>query len=219
MQLTLFDLDNTLLSGDSDYEWTRFLVDKGILDESFFEKRSAVFFEQYKAGTLDIDEFLEFQLRPLSESSRAELLAWHAEFMETRIRPMIGPTARALVEKHRGDVCALVTATNTFVTGPICRELKIPHLIATIAGIENGRFTGKARGTAAFREGKVLRVESWLESQGLTFADFERTRFYSDSFNDLPLLSAVGDPIAVNPDATLRAHATTSGWTILDFKA
>jgi HAD superfamily hydrolase (TIGR01490 family) len=217
MRLTLFDLDNTLLSGDSDYEWTRFLVDKGILDEAFFEKRSAVFFEQYKAGTLDIDEFLRFQLKPLSETSRAELSVWHAEFMETRIRPMIVPAARALVEKHRGDLCALVTATNTFVTAPICREFGIPHLIATVAAIENGRFTGKPRGTAAFREGKILRVESWLEAQGLVLADFEQSRFYSDSLNDLPLLSIVSDPVAVNPDTTLRAYATKAGWPILDF--
>jgi HAD superfamily hydrolase (TIGR01490 family) len=216
MRLALFDLDNTLLSGDSDYEWTRFLVDKGILDEAFFEKRSAVFFEQYKAGTLDIDEFLRFQLKPLSEASRADLFAWHTEFMETRIRPMISPEARDLVEKHRDEIRALVTATNTFVTAPICRELGIPHLVATVAAIENGRFTGKPRGTPAFREGKVFRVESWLESQGLVLADFEQSRFYSDSFNDLPLLSIVSEPVAVKPDATLRAHAINAGWPILD---
>ncbi|MDR2508095.1 MAG: HAD-IB family hydrolase [Candidatus Accumulibacter sp.] len=216
MQLALFDLDNTLLSGDSDYEWTRFLVDKGVLDEHSFEKRNTVFFEQYKAGTLNIDEFLEFQLAPLSRIPRDALRSLRDEFMETRIRPKIGPKARALIEKHRDDLCALVTATNTFVTGPICQELGIPHLVATIAGMEKGVFTGKPRGTPAFRDGKVRRVEAWLEARGLWLGDFGRSWFYSDSFNDLPLLSAVSDPVAVNPDSVLRAHAKKAGWLILE---
>jgi HAD superfamily hydrolase (TIGR01490 family) len=217
MHLALFDLDYTLLSGDSDYEWTLHLINKGVLDRHIFEQRNNEFFDQYKAGTLDIDEFLDFQLQPLAHRSRAELDAWHAEFMATRIRPMLKPKARDLVKRHQdnGDLCALVTATNSFVTGPICRELDIPHLIATIAAQENGQFTGKPRGTPAFRDGKVSRVEDWLESMGLWWGNFERSWFYSDSLNDLPLLSLVSDPVAVDPDSTLRAHAEAAGWTIL----
>ncbi len=221
MQLALFDLDNTLLAGDSDYEWTRHLVDKGVLDRSTFEKRNNEFFEQYKKGTLDIDEFLDFQLRPLASNSRADLEAWHAEFRVRRIRPMLSQKARDLVKRHQdnGDLCALATSTNSFVTGPIGRELRIAHLIATIPAQENGRFTGKSRGTPAFREGKVTRVNDWLESMGLWLGSFERSWFYSDSLNDLPLLSFVSDPVAVDPDSTLLAHARNAGWTILNLHA
>jgi HAD superfamily hydrolase (TIGR01490 family) len=217
MQLALFDLDNTLLSGDSDYEWTLHLVSMGVLDRATFEKRNTEFFEQYKAGTLDINEFLDFQLRPLAPHTRAELDAWHADFMATRVLPMISAKARELVKRHQdnGDLCALVTATNSFVTGPISRELNIPHLIATVAAQENGRLTGECRGTPAFREGKVIRVEAWLEALGLWWGSFERSWFYSDSLNDLPLLCLVTDPVAVDPDATLRAHAESAGWAIL----
>jgi HAD superfamily hydrolase (TIGR01490 family) len=218
MQLALFDLDNTLLSGDSDYEWTLHLVSMGVLDRATFEKRNTEFFEQYKAGTLDINEFLDFQLRPLAPHTRAELDAWHADFMATRVLPMISAKARELVKRHQdnGDLCALVTATNSFVTGPISRELNIPHLIATVAAQENGRLTGECRGTPAFREGKVIRVEAWLEALGLWWGSFERSWFYSDSLNDLPLLCLVTDPVAVDPDATLRAHAESAGWAILN---
>jgi HAD superfamily hydrolase (TIGR01490 family) len=217
MHLALFDLDNTLLAGDSDYEWTQHLVDKGVLDRATFEARNTAFFEQYKAGTLDIFEFLDFQLQSLARNTRADLECWHAEFMQTRIRPMISAQARALIKQHqeRGDLCALVTATNSFVTGPISQELGIPHLIATVAAQDQGRFTGKPRGTPSFREGKVSRVNDWLESLGLWLGSFERSWFYSDSLNDLPLLSVVSDPVAVDPDATLRAHAGQAGWMIL----
>jgi len=217
MQLALFDLDNTLLAGDSDYEWTQHLVNKGVLDRETFERQNTAFFEQYKAGSLDIYAFLDFQLQPLAQNTRANLDAWHAEFMEKRIRPMISRQARELVKKHQdnGDLCALVTATNSFVTGPISRELNIPHLIATVAEQNNGKFTGKPRGTPSFREGKITRVEAWLESMGLWLGDFERSWFYSDSLNDLPLLSVVSDPVAVDPDNTLHAHAEQAGWAIL----
>lgn len=217
MRLALFDLDNTLLSGDSDYEWTQHLVSKGVLDRERFAQRNDEFYEQYKAGTLDIFEFLDFQLQSLAVNSRADLEAWHAEFMHTRIRPLLTQKARDLVRGHQdsGDLCALVTATNSFVTGPISRELNIAHLIATIPAQRNGQFTGKPRGTPAFREGKITRVEDWLESMGLWWSNFERSWFYSDSLNDLPLLSMVSDPVAVDPDRTLRAHAEAAGWTIL----
>lgn len=218
MQLALFDLDNTLLSGDSDYEWTQHLVDKGVLDRETFENRNAEFYEQYKAGTLNIYEFLDFQLHSLAQNSRADLDAWHDEFMATRIRPRITQQARDLVKRHQdnGDLCALVTATNSFVTGPICRELNIPHLIATIPAQVDGQFTGKPRGLPSFREGKITRVEDWLESMGLWWGCFDRSWFYSDSHNDLPLMSLVSDPVAVDPDSTLRAHAEAAGWPILN---
>lgn len=221
MQLALFDLDHTLLSGDSDYEWTQYLVSKGIVDRTTHEARNAEFYEQYKAGIMDIHEFLDFQLRPLADHTRADLEAWHADFMETQIRPRLSQKARDLVKKHldAGDICTMVTATNSFVTGPIARELGIPHLIATIPAQENGRFTGKPRGLPSFREGKIARVDAWLESMGLWWNNFQRSWFYSDSHNDLPLLLRVTDPVVVDPDATLRAHAEKAGWPILSIHA
>ena len=221
MQLALFDLDHTLLTGDSDYEWTQYLVSKGIVDRTTHEARNAEFYEQYKAGTMDIHEFLDFQLRPLADHTRADLEAWHADFMETQIRPRLSQKARELVRKHldAGDICAMVTATNSFVTGPIARELGIPHLIATIPAQENGRFTGKPRGLPSFREGKIARVDAWLESMGLWWNNFQRSWFDSDSHNDLPLLLRVTDPVVVDPDATLRAYAENAGWPILSIHA
>jgi len=218
MQLALFDLDNTLLSGDSDFEWAQFLITKGVLDPEVHEAKNDYFYEQYKAGTLDIHEFLDFQLHPLARHSRGQLDAWHAEFMDKHIRPMICDKARDLVRRHRdqGDLCALVTATNSFVTGPICLEFGIGNLIATIPAQENGQFTGKPRGLPAFREGKIARVEAWLESMGFWWSNFERSWFYSDSLNDLPLLSRVSDPVAVDPDPTLLAHAQQAGWPVLN---
>jgi HAD superfamily hydrolase (TIGR01490 family) len=214
MNLALFDLDNTLLSGDSDFEWAQFLISKGALDREVHEARNIEFFEQYKAGTLDIHAFLDFQLAPLSRHSRAQLDAWHQEFISTRIRPLISPSARALVAKHAdsGDLIAIVTATNSFVTGPIARDFKIQHLIATIPAQENGHFTGRPRGTPSFREGKIFRVEAWLESIGLWFGSFEQTWFYSDSHNDLPLLEKVSHPVAVDADNTLTQVAIQRGW-------
>ena len=221
MQLALFDLDHTLLTGDSDYVWTQYLVSKGIVDRTTHEARNAEFYEQYKAGTMDIHEFLDFQLRPLADHTRADLEAWHADFMETQIRPRLSQKARELVRKHldAGDICAMVTATNSFVTGPIARELGIPHLIATIPAQENGRFTGKPRGLPSFREGKIARDDAWLESMGLWWNNFQRSWFYSDSHNDLPLLLRVTDPVVVDPDATLRAYAENAGWPILSIHA
>ncbi len=217
MNLALFDLDNTLLAGDSDFEWAQFLIAKGVLDREVHAAKNQAFYDDYKAGTLDIRAFLAFQLAPLARHDRAELDAWHREFMAARIRPIIGNPARALVRRHleADDLCAIVTATNSFVTGPICREFGIPHLVATVPAQENGRFTGAARGTPAFREGKIARVEAWLETQGLWWGSFDETRFYSDSLNDLPLLEKVSHPVAVDPDDTLRAHAARKGWPIM----
>lgn len=220
MKLALFDLDNTLLNGDSDFEWAQFLIGKGVVDREIQEAKNIEFYEQYKAGTLDIQAFLAFQLAPLTRHPRAELDAWHAEYLERHIRPLIGDAARALVRQHLdgGDLCALVTATNSFVTGPIAREFGVAHLIATVPEWEDGRFTGRARGTPSFREGKILRTEAWLESLGLCWGSFEKSYFYSDSLNDLPLLSTVDTPVAVDPDETLRAHASEMGWKIITLR-
>ena len=222
MNLALFDLDNTLLAGDSDFEWAQFLISKGVVDREIQEAKNIHFYEQYKAGTLDIHEFLAFQLAPLARHQRAELDAWHAEYLEKHIRPIMTIKARTLVLEHlaNGDLCAIVTATNSFVTGPIAREFGIPHLIGTVPAVnpENGAFSGGPRGTPAFQAGKITRVESWLESMGLWWGSFDNSCFYSDSHNDLPLMQKVKMPIAVDPDDKLRAHASQMGWKIITLR-
>jgi HAD superfamily hydrolase (TIGR01490 family) len=215
VNLTLFDLDNTLLSGDSDFEWAQFLIEQGVLDREVYEARNNEFYEQYKAGTLDIHAFLDFQLKPLSRHPRRELDAWHAEFMCRKILPIIRARGRELVATHRADLCAIVTATNSFVTAPIAREFGIAHLIATEPVEVGGEFTGEVAGTPCFRDGKIERVGQWLAARGESLASFAQSRFYSDSLNDLPLLERVTHPVAVDPDDTLRAHAAQHGWPIL----
>ena len=222
MNLALFDLDNTLLAGDSDFEWAQFLIAKGVVDREIQEAKNIAFYEHYKAGTLDIYEFLNFQLSPLTRHPRAELDAWHREYMDRHIRPIMTEPARAAVARHlaAGDLCAIVTATNSFVTGPIAREFGIPHLIGTVPAVnpENGAFSGGPRGTPAFQAGKITRVESWLESMGLWWGSFDNSCFYSDSHNDLPLMQKVKMPIAVDPDDKLRAHASQMGWKIITLR-
>lgn len=215
MILALFDLDNTLLAGDSDFEWAQFLIDRGVLDREVYEARNQDFYDQYKAGTLDIHEFLDFQLKPLSRHPRRVLDAWHAEYMQSRILPMIRESARALVERHRNETRVLITATNSFVTAPIAREFGIEHLIATDPEERDGRFTGGVQGLPCFREGKVTRLEAWLAEHGETIKNVIKSTFYSDSHNDLPLLEQVSHPVAVDPDATLRAQAEARGWPVL----
>lgn len=215
MNLTLFDLDNTLLSGDSDFEWAQFLIEKRVLDREVYETRNDAFYAQYKNGTLDIHEFLDFQLKPLARHPRRVLDAWHAEFMRVKILPIVRTRGRELIEKHRGDLCAIVTATNSFVTAPIAREFGIDNLIATEPAHVDGEFTGEVAGSPCFREGKVRQLENWLAGRGQTLKSFGESRFYSDSLNDLPLLARVTHPVAVDPDDTLRAHAEKHGWPIL----
>lgn len=220
MNLALFDLDNTLLAGDSDYEWGQFLVDRGVLDRDSYEAQNAAYFEQYKAGTLDIHEYLGFALRPLAEHAPEELARWHEDFMRTRIAPMIGEAARELVRGHlaRGDLCAIVTATNSFVTAPIARAFGIAHLIATEPESRDGRFTGRVSGTPCFREGKIARVDAWLAARGHPLPAFAESAFYSDSHNDLPLLERVSRPVAVDPDPQLAAEAGQRGWPIISLR-
>jgi HAD superfamily hydrolase (TIGR01490 family) len=218
MRLALFDLDNTLLAGDSDFEWAQFLIDQGVLDREVYEARNQQFYQQYKAGTLDIHEFLDFQLKPLSRHERRQLDEWHREFMRTRVLPIITQKARDLVASHVHDARAIVTATNSFVTYPIAREFGIEHLIATEPEDNGGEFTGRVRGVPAFREGKLIRLEAWLAEHGLTWHSFTETWFYSDSLNDLPLLSKVTHPVAVDPDETLKESALEKGWTIISLR-
>lgn len=215
MNLALFDLDNTLLAGDSDFEWAQFLIDRGVLDREVYEVRNQAFYDQYKAGTLDIREFLDFQLKPLSRHPRPVLDAWHAEYMKERILPMIRDSARALVDKHRDEVRVIITATNSFVTAPIARAFGIEHLIATEPEVRDGVFTGGVSGTPCFREGKVERLEGWLAEHRENIKSVIKSTFYSDSHNDLPLLERVSHPVAVDPDAALRAHAAARGWPVI----
>jgi len=220
MNLALFDLDNTLLSGDSDFEWAQFLIEQGELDRELFEALNLKFYKQYKLGTLDINEFLDFQLKPLARHPRSFLDKWHEEFMRRKIKPIMGLAARELVARHleAGDICIVITATNSFVTGPIAREFGVEFLIATEPEQHNGEFTGRVAGVPSFREGKIIRLESWMTQRGWSWESFADSRFYSDSLNDIPLLERVKNPVAVDPDATLRAHAEKHGWPIISLR-
>jgi HAD superfamily hydrolase (TIGR01490 family) len=218
--LSLFDLDNTLLSCDSDYEWGRFLVEHGVLDAGEYAARNQDFYDQYKSGTLDIHEYLAFALRPLADNTPEDLANMHSKFMSERIRPSISGHARTLVKAHidSGALCALVTATNSFVTAPIAKEFGIQNLIATEPEVLHGRFTGRTAGEPCFREGKVRRVTGWLASLGQTFEDFDESTFYSDSHNDLPLMSRVKSPVAVDPDSSLLQEARRRGWAVISLR-
>ncbi len=218
MKLALFDLDNTLLNGDSDFEWSQFLIRIGALDRELFEARNLTFYQQYKEGTLDIHQFLDFQLKPLSRHPRCTLDVWHTQFMREKVLSMITQAARDLVQRHlaAGDVCVIITATNSFVTAPIAAEFGITHLIATEPEQQNGEFTGQVAGTPCFREGKIICLENWLAAHNWDWHSFSDTTFYSDSLNDLPLLHKVKHPVAVNPDATLLAHAQAHSWPIMN---
>lgn len=215
MRLALFDLDNTLLAGDSDFEWAQFLIGKGVLDRALYEARNQQFYDDYKGGCLDIHAFLDFQLKPLARHTRAQLDAWHSEFMRDCILPMVAKGTPALLAAHRADTCLIITATNSFVTAPIARALGVPHLIATEPEVgADGEFTGGVTGEPSFREGKVTRLTAWLAERGVAWGDVEVSWFYSDSLNDLPLLERVTHPVAVDPDATLKAHAEAAGWPV-----
>ena len=220
MNLALFDLDNTLLNGDSDFEWSQFLIRIGVLDRELFEAKNLAFYEHYKAGTLDIQEFLDFQLKPLSRHARKTLDEWHRRFMREQAIGMITQSSRELVNRHRaaGDVCIIITATNSFVTAPIAREFGIEHLIATEPEHRDGEFTGNVADVPCFREGKIIRLDNWLAARGWTLDSFADSTFYSDSLNDLPLLKKVKNPVAVNPDDTLRAHAKQHGWPVMSLR-
>lgn len=217
MKLALFDLDNTLLDGDSDHAWAQFLIEEGVLHADDYNAKNDYFYERYKDGSLDIHEFLDFQLAPLARHARGQLDAWHRDFMRRKVRPMILPKAAGIIAQHADALTAIVTATNRFITRPIADELGVANLIATDIEEVDGSFTGKPRGTPTFREGKIAAVDAWLASRGRKLEDFE-SWFYSDSLNDLPLLERVTHPVAVDPDATLRAHAAGRKWPIISLR-
>jgi HAD superfamily hydrolase (TIGR01490 family) len=217
MALAIFDLDNTLLGGDSDYLWGEFLVENNIVDGETYHEANRIFYEQYKHGTLDIFEFLAFTLKPLSEHAPSELYAWRDEFLKEKIQPIMLPAAKQLVDKHRqnGDTLMIITATNSFITGPIAEAFGIPHLIATDPEMSHGVYTGRVAGTPSFKEGKVVRLNEWLSQQEASLDD---SYFYSDSHNDIPLLEQVTTPVAVDPDEALRSYAQERGWEILSLR-
>jgi HAD superfamily hydrolase (TIGR01490 family) len=216
MNLALFDLDYTLLAGDSDHAWGQFLVERGLIDGADFKKRNDAFWAHYKAGMLDIHAYLSFALSFVAGKTPEEVKPLHDDYIEHAIRPMIRQPALDLVRAHDGDLTCIVTATNEFLTAPAPRLFGISHLIACEVEIVDGRYTGRSIGVPSMREGKITRVNAWLAEMGKTLQSFDRTYFYSDSLNDLPLLETVTDPVAVNPDATLREHARTQGWPIID---
>ena len=222
MKLALFDLDHTLIPIDSDYSWGQFTVQLGWRDAESHTRANDAFYEQYKAGTLDIHEYIRFTVQALRERGVAQSDAAHRRFMDEIIRPAMRPQALELVRRHQaaGDQVVIVTATNEFVTRPIATAFGVPELIAIdLERDAQGNPTGAIRGTPSFREGKVARVEQWLAERGLDWSRVEHSTFYSDSINDLPLLDKVHEPVATNPDARLQAIATERGWRILNLFA
>jgi len=217
MSLALFDLDNTLLSDDSDFLWGCFLVEKGLVDKAAYDDANKLFYEQYKQGTLDIHEFLAFSLRPLTQHPRETLAALHKEFMQKHIRPVMTQKGQQQIQHHRdkGDVIVIITATNSFVTGPIAEAFQVDDLIATEPEIIDDRYTGKVAGTPCFQKGKITRLNQWLEN---TSHDLENSTFYSDSHNDISLLEVVAVPVAVDPDDELKAIAEQRNWEICSFR-
>lgn len=216
--LALFDLDHTLLPIDSDYEWGQFLVRTGAVDPVAFKNANDAFFAQYQAGRLDPVEYLEFSLGTLSRFPRSQLDAMHQQYMRETILPAILPQARALLQKHKdaGDLVAIITATNRFVTAPIAKALGVEHLIAAEPEEDaQGNLTGKLVGTPTQGQGKVTHTHAWLEQLGKPLASFGSSHFYSDSHNDIPLLSVVTHPVATNPNAALATHARNLGWPLL----
>lgn len=219
MKLALFDLDHTLIPLDSDYAWGEFTVRLGWRDAESYTRANDAFYEQYKAGTLDIHEYIRFSVSAVREHGPERAQAAHRRFMAEVIEPAIRPAALDLVRAHQaaGDQVVIVTATNEFITRPIASAFGVDELIAIdLERDDNGNPTGAIRGTPSFREGKVARMEQWLSERGLDWGRVEHTTFYSDSINDLPLLEKVHEPVATNPDTRLHAIAAERGWRILN---
>jgi HAD superfamily hydrolase (TIGR01490 family) len=217
MQLAIFDLDNTLLAGDSDHAWGQFLADIGAVDSEAYAQQNQIFYEEYQQGTLDIDAFLRFSLAPLAKYPIEQLHIWRAQFVSEKISPMVTDKAKRLVEHHRqrGDEMLIITATNAFVTQPIAELFGIEHLLATQPSIVKGKYTGGYDGTPTFQAGKQAALAEWLQARQLQPT---KTWFYSDSRNDLPLLNAVDHPVAVDPDTALREYAMNEGWPIISLR-
>lgn len=218
MNLTLFDLDHTLLAGDSDYLWGRFLVQRGLVDGDAYERQNQIFYDQYRAGTLDMAAFCRFSFAPLAAHPLSQLLQWRQAFLHEIIVPVIAPLSAELLRRHRarGDHLAIVTATNRFITEPVAAHLGVDTLIATEPEFVDGRFTGRLSGIPNFREGKVDRLRQWLQQDDLHPG---HTTFYSDSHNDLPLLTHADQAIAVDPDDRLQAEAERRGWPTISLRS
>ncbi|MCH8552551.1 MAG: HAD-IB family hydrolase [Natronospirillum sp.] len=218
MALAIFDLDNTLLAGDSDHAWGAFLVRQGVVDTAEYQRANDYFYSRYQAGTLDIHEYVAFVVKPLQAMGPKQSDALRQHFLDTVISGMIAPGAKALLDKHRqqGDRLLIITATIDFITAPIAAELGVDDLLATVPERDaNGNFTGRIDGTPAFQAGKITRLHNWLADQALSF---DRQWFYSDSHNDLHLLEQVTDPVAVDPDDTLLTTAEARSWPVLSLR-
>ncbi len=217
MRLAIFDLDNTLIAGDSDHSWGEFLVQKNLVDANVYAEANDRFYQQYKAATLDIQEYLNFSLAPLTRYTLDELAVFHQEFMRDNIEPMMLPKAKALLQQHRdqGDYLLIITATNSFVTHPIAKYLGVDDILASDAEILDGRYTGKGTGTPCFQGGKVVRLQAWLKEHNFNLED---AYFYSDSINDLPLLEQVPNPVAVDADERLSKIAQEREWKIMSLR-
>lgn len=217
MQLAIFDLDNTLIGGDSDYLWGEYLCEHGLIDSEGHRDAHRQYYEDYHAGRLDIDDFLRFQLKPLADNTLKDLERWRQDYMATKIRPIMLPKARQLVEDHRrrGHELLIITATNRFITEPIAAALEIDNLVATEPRFEAGCYTGEVEGIPSYREGKVQRMHDWLQARGETSCE---QWFYSDSHNDIPLLKEVDHPVAVDPDDSLREFAEKMDWPVISLR-
>lgn len=217
MRLALFDLDNTLLAGDSDHSWGEFVCQRGLVDAAQYEARNNAFYDDYCAGTLDVVAYQNFSQAILGRHDMAQLAQWHKEFMAEVIEPFILAKGEALLAQHReaGDKLVIITATNRFVTAPIAERLGVDTLLATECGMQDGRYTGEVTGIPCFQQGKVVRLNQWLAETGLSL---DGAYFYSDSRNDLPLLEAVSHPVAVDPDDVLRATAVERGWPVISLR-
>ena len=218
--IALFDLDYTLLGGDATYEWIHFLIGLGALDRASYEAELEQFYEDYRAGTLDIHAFLHFDFRALSSHPRTRLEEWREQYLAKAIAPIVLPRARDLIASHeaRGHLTAIVTAANSFVTAPIARMFGVQHLLASDPEIVDGEFTGRIEGIPCFHEGKVIKVEAWLASRGHTLTDFAESYFYGDSQSDVPLMEKVTHPVAVEPDAVLAELAHARRWRIISLR-
>lgn len=217
VSLVLFDLDNTLIAGDSDHLWGEFMVQQGLVDATSYRARNDEFYLAYQRGELDIEAYLNFSLEPLARFSLDELECYHQQFVQELIQPLRLPQAEALIADHqaKGDLVAIITSTNRFITQPIAELLQVEHLMATELEMDQQRYTGRILGQPCYREGKIHHLEQWLKANPHSM---ENAYFYSDSINDLPLLSAVDNPVAVDPDAELEAHARSQGWPVISLR-
>ena len=215
MTLAIFDLDHTLLDGDSDYLWGEYMVENGIVEEAEYRQRNQVFFEDYQRGALNNEVYLEFALAPLTRYPIEQLHRWRTDYVDTWIRPIIAPGARSLLQRHREQdhELLIISATNLFITEPIAALLGVPTILSTEPEIVDNRYTGRYLGTPTYREGKVTALRQWLARTG---HDLAGSYFYSDSINDLALLEIADNPVAVHPDAELEAIAVSRGWQIID---